>query len=109
MMAGKNLHVKKGDTVMVVTGKDKAKTGKILQILPNKDGVLVEGLNIVKRHTRARGNESGGILEKESPIHCSNVMMYCGKCSKPVRTRTRLLDDGKKARICVKCGEAFDK
>jgi large subunit ribosomal protein L24 len=108
-MAGKNMHVKKGDTVMIVTGKDKSKTGKILQILPKKDGVLVEGLNIVKRHTRARGNESGGILEKEAPIHCSNVMMYCVKCSKPVRTRTTLLEDSKKARICVKCGEAFDK
>jgi large subunit ribosomal protein L24 len=108
-MAGKNLHVKKGDTVMVVTGKDKTKTGKVLQILSKKEGVLVEGLNIVKRHTRARGNESGGIMEKEAPIHISNVMMYCGKCSKPVRTRINLLDDGKKARICVKCGEAFDK
>ncbi len=108
-MAGKNLHVKKGDTVMVVTGKDKSKTGKILQILPKKDGVIVEGLNIVKRHTRARGNESGGIVEKEAPIHQSNVMMYCGKCKKPVRTRINVLDDGKKARICVKCGDAFDK
>ncbi len=108
-MAGKNLHVKKGDTVMVVTGKDKSKTGKILQILPKKDGVLVEGLNMVKRHTRARGNEAGGILEKEAPIHNSNVMMYCGKCKKPVRTRISVLEDGKKVRICVKCGEAFDK
>jgi large subunit ribosomal protein L24 len=108
-MAGKNLHVKKGDTVMVTTGKDKTKTGKVLQILSKKNGVLVEGLNIVKRHTRAKGNESGGIIEKEAPIHISNVLMYCGKCSKPVRTRVNVLDDGKKARICVKCGEAFDK
>ena len=108
-MPGKNLNVKKGDTVMVVTGKDKSKTGKILQILPKKEGVLVEGLNKVKRHTKARGNESGGILEKEAPIHHSNVMMYCGKCKKPVRTRIKALEDGKKTRICVKCGEAFDK
>src|SRR5208282_5980174 len=108
-MLGKNLHVKKGDMVMVVTGKDKSKTGKVLQIVPKKEGVLVEGLNVVKRHTRARGNESGGILEKEAPIHSSNVMIYCGKCRKPVRTRVAALEDGKKARVCVKCGESFDK
>lgn len=108
-MPGKNLHIKKGDTVMVVTGKDKSKTGKVLQILPKKEGVLVEGLNIVKRHTRARGNQPGGIQEKEAPVHYSNVMMYCGKCHKAVRTRINTLEDGKKARICVKCGEAFDK
>ena len=108
-MLGKNLHVKKGDTVMVVTGKDRSKTGKVLQILPKKEGVLVEGLNIVKRHTRPRGNVAGGINEKEAPIHISNVMIYCAKCKKPVRTRMSLLEDGKKVRICVKCGESFDK
>ena len=108
-MLGKNQHVKKGDTVMVIAGKDKTKTGKILQVLPKKEGVLVEGLNVIKRHTRARGNEPGGILEKEAPIHISNVMIYCGKCRKPVRTKINVLEDGKKARVCVKCGEAFDK
>jgi large subunit ribosomal protein L24 len=108
-MLGKKLHVKKNDTVIVVTGKDKTKTGKVLQILPKKDGVLVEGINIIKRHTRPRGNESGAIVEKEAAIHISNVMIYCGKCSKPVRTRINTLEDGKKVRICVKCGEAFDK
>ena len=108
-MLGKKLHVKKGDTVMVVTGKDKSKTGKILRLLPKKDGVLVEGLNIVKRHTRARGNEAGGIVEKEASIHISNVMLYCGTCKKAVRTKSKILDDGNKARVCVKCGESFDK
>jgi large subunit ribosomal protein L24 len=108
-MLGKNLHVKKGDMVMVVTGKDKSKTGKVLQIVPKKEGVLVEGLNIVKRHTRARGNESGGIVEKEAPVHISNVMVYCGKCRKPIRTRIKVLEDCKKARVCVKCGDSFDK
>ena len=108
-MLSKKLHVKKGDMVMVIAGKEKSKTGKVLQILPKADGVLVEGLNIVKRHSRARGNEPGGIKEKESPIHISNIMVYCGKCKKAVRTRTSVLDDGKKARICIKCGEAFDK
>jgi len=108
-MLSKNVHVKKGDTVMVVAGKDKSKTGKVLQILPKKEGVLVEGLNKIKRHTRARGNEPGGILEKEAPIHVSNVMVYCGKCRKPARTKITILEDGKKTRVCVKCGESFDK
>lgn len=108
-MLGKNLHVKKGDTVMVTTGKDKSKTGKVLQVVAKRDGVLVEGINLIKRHTRARGNEPGGIVEKEAPIHISNVMIYCGKCKKPVRTKVSALADGKKARVCVKCGEAFDK
>ena len=108
-MLGKNLHVKKGDTVMVIAGKDKAKTGKILRVVAKKDGVLVEGINTHKRHVRARGNEPGGITEKEAPIHISNVMIYCGKCRKPVKTRVNVLEDGKKARICVKCGESFDK
>jgi large subunit ribosomal protein L24 len=108
-MLSRNVHVKKGDMVMVVTGKDKSKTGKVLMILPKKEGVLVEGLNKIKRHTRARGNEPGGILEKEAPIHVSNVMVYCGKCRKPVRTKITILEDGKKTRVCVKCGESFDK
>ena len=108
-MLTKNVHVKKGDTVMIVTGKDKSKTGKVLHILHKKDGVLVEGLNKIKRHTRARGNEPGGILEKEAPIHVSNVMVYCGRCRKPVRTKITILEDGKKTRVCVKCGESFDK
>jgi len=108
-MLGKKLHVKKNDTVMVVTGKDKAKTGKVLTIVPKKDGVIVEGINVVKRHTKPRGSEQGGILEKEAPVHISNVMLLCPKCNKPVRTRTEVLADGKKARCCVKCGESFDK
>ena len=108
-MLGKKLHVKKNDTVMVITGKDKAKTGKILSPVPKKDGVLIEGINIVKRHTKARGSEQGGILEKEAPVHISNVALFCAKCNKPVRTRVTVLEDGKKARCCVKCGESFDK
>ena len=93
---------------MVITGKEKSKTGKVLQMLPKKDGVIVEGLNIVKRHTKARGNEPGGIWRRKR-LSTSPMSMYCSKCSKPVRTRNSALEDGKKARICVKCGEAFDK
>ncbi len=108
-MLDKKFHVKKGDTVSVIAGKDKSKTGKVIRILPKKDGVLVEGLNIVKRHTRARGNEPGGIVEKESPLHVSNVMLYCEKCKKPVRSKMNILEDGKKVRVCIKCGDSFDK
>ena len=107
-MLGKKLHVKKGDTVVVTTGKDRNKTGKILQLVPKKDGVLVEGLNVVKRHTRAKGNEPGGIVEKEAPVHISNVMVYCGKCKKAVRTRIMVHEDRSKERLCNKCGESFD-
>lgn len=108
-MVGKKMHVKKGDTVIITTGKDKNRTGKILITLPKKDSVLVEGLNMVKKHTRARGNESGGIAEKEAGVHVSNVLLYCGKCSKGVRTRVHQLEDGNKERVCVKCGQSFDK
>jgi large subunit ribosomal protein L24 len=108
-MLGKKLHIKKGDTVMLISGKDSKKTGKVLRILPKKEGVLVEGLNIVKRHTRARGNEPGGIAEKEAPVHYSNVMLFCGKCSLPVRSKAKVLENGEKIRVCIKCGEAFDK
>lgn len=100
-------HVNKGDTVMVIAGKEKSKTGKILQLLPKKNGVIVEGLNLVKRHTKAKGNESGQIKEKEASIHISNVMPYCSKCSKPVRTSKKFLEDGKKQRVCIKCGTTF--
>ncbi|MDD2318689.1 MAG: 50S ribosomal protein L24 [Geobacteraceae bacterium] len=108
-MQGNKLRVRKGDTVMVVTGKDNNKTGKILRVFSKKDSVVVEGLNIVKKHTRARGNQPGGIEEKEAPIHISNVMLYCPKCTKPVRVKKAVLENGEKARLCVKCGEAFDK
>ncbi|HEY3307143.1 MAG TPA: 50S ribosomal protein L24 [Desulfuromonadaceae bacterium] len=102
-------HVSKGDTVMVVAGKEKNKTGKIVQLLPKKDSVIVEGLNMVKRHLKARGNEPGGIKEKEAAIHISNVMPFCSKCSKPVRIKRTTLENGEKQRICVKCGNSLVK
>ncbi|OGU00309.1 MAG: 50S ribosomal protein L24 [Geobacteraceae bacterium GWC2_48_7] len=102
-------HVRKGETVMVIAGKEKTKTGKVLQFLPKKDSVIVEGLNMVKRHMKARGNEPGGIKEKEAGIHISNVLPYCSKCSTGVRTRKLLLENGDKQRICVKCGNSLEK
>lgn len=108
-MVDTKLKIKKGDTVMVITGKDSKKTGKVLRIFTKKDRVVIEGLNIIKKHTRARGTQPGGIEEKESPLHISNVMMYCSKCTKPVRIKKNILENGEKVRVCSKCGEAFDK
>lgn len=107
-MQAKKFHVAKGDTVMVIAGKEKSKTGKVLKVLPKKDGVIVEGLNMVKRHVRARGNEPGGIVEKEAALHVSNVQLYCTKCVKPVRTSVKVLDNGDKQRTCVKCGTSLE-
>lgn len=104
------VHVKKGDTVVVITGKDKDKRGKILQVLPRENRVIVEGVNIVKRHIRPRpGLTQTGIVEKPAPIHASNVMVYCERCGAPRRARRKVLQDGQKVRVCVKCGESFDK
>lgn len=108
-MQSQKFHVSKGDTVMVIAGKEKSKTGTVQKILPKKDSVIVEGMNMVKRHVRARGNEPGGIVEKEAAIHISNVQLYCTKCAKSVRARVKVLDNGDKQRICVKCGVSLEK
>ncbi|HHW44549.1 MAG TPA: 50S ribosomal protein L24 [Desulfotomaculum sp.] len=100
------LHVRKGDTVLVITGKDAGKRGKILSCLPEKGRVIVEGVNKVKRHTRpTQRNPRGGIMEMEAPIHASNVMLFCSKCNSPTRVAKKFLDDGRKVRVCRKCGE----
>ena len=105
-MAVKKLHVKKDDLVMVVAGKDKGKSGKVLRVLPEKGRVLVENLNVVKRHTRpSQTNNEGGIIEKESPIAISNVQLLCPGCNQAARTGIKMLDDGSKVRFCKKCNE----
>ena len=102
------LHVKKGDTVMVLTGKDKGKVGKILKAIPKKMRVVVEGVNLIKKHQRpTQSNPEGGIITKEAPIHVSNVLLFCPKCNKGVRTRKKI-DENRKIRVCVKCGYEFD-
>ncbi|NYE57953.1 50S ribosomal protein L24 [Carboxydothermus ferrireducens] len=104
------LKVKKGDTVLVIAGKDKDKKGKIVQVLPKENRVVVEGVNIVKRHTRPNPKlPQGGIVEKEAPIHVSNVMVICPSCGKPTRVGKKFLADGKKIRVCKKCGESLDR
>lgn len=105
-MAVTKLHVKKDDMVMIIAGKDKGKSGKVLRVLPDKGRVLVESLNVVKRHTRpSQMNKEGGIIEKEAPISISNVLLLCPGCNKPVRTGVKVLDDGSKVRFCKKCNE----
>ncbi len=102
------LNVRKGDKVVVITGKDAGKQGKIIEVDPKRNRVIVEGVNVVKRHSRpTRKLPQGGIQEKEAPISRSNVMLICGRCHKPTRVGKRILDDGSKVRICKKCGEAL--
>jgi large subunit ribosomal protein L24 len=102
-------HIRKNDTVMVIAGKEKGKSGRVLRVLPEKQRVVIERVNFVKRHARpSRQFRQGGIIEKEASIHISNVMIMCPKCNKPVRVGTKRLEDGKKARICRKCEEVLE-
>jgi len=102
-------HIKKDDKVKVIAGKDKGKIGKILKVDRKKDRVLVENINVVKRHTRPTAkNRQGGIVESEATVPWSNVMLMCSKCLSPVRIQMRRLDDGKKVRSCRKCNEIID-
>jgi len=108
-MTKQKMHVKKGDNVVVLAGKDRGKNGKVLQALPQKDRVVVENVNVIKRHSRPRPGQEGGIFEREAAIHASNVKLVCPACGEDTRTGVRLLDDGLKARYCKKCNEIVDK
>ena len=102
-------HIKKDDKVKIITGKDKGKIGKVLQVDRKKDRLLVENINVVKRHTRPTAqNRQGGIVESEEPISWSNAMLMCNKCLSPIRIQMKQLDDGKKVRVCRKCSEVID-
>ncbi|MBG0777211.1 MAG: 50S ribosomal protein L24 [Desulfovibrionaceae bacterium] len=102
--------IHKDDKVMITTGKDKGKIGKVLRILSKKGRVLVEKVNMVKRHTKGNpyAQQPGGIIEKEAPVHLSNVMIVCDACAKPTRVGYRTTEDGKKVRFCKKCNEIID-
>jgi large subunit ribosomal protein L24 len=103
-------HIKKNDLVMVINGKEEGKSGRVLRVLTEKEKVIIEKINFVKRHSRPHGQQrQGGIVEKEAPLHLSNVMLLCEKCNKPVRIGHRVVEGGKKVRVCRKCGESFDK
>jgi large subunit ribosomal protein L24 len=102
-------HIKKDDKVKVTTGKDAGKIGKVLKVNRKKQRVLVENVNVMKKHTRPSvKNRQGGIVETEAPLHWSNVMLLCNKCVKPVRIKMQQLEDGKKVRVCRKCNEQID-
>ncbi|MFY9708064.1 MAG: 50S ribosomal protein L24 [Desulfobacterales bacterium] len=102
--------IKKDDKVKVIAGKDKGKIGKVLRVIRKKNRVLVENVNMVKRHAKPSAqNRQGGIIEGEAPIHWSNLMLMCSKCMAPTRIKIQRLDDGKKVRACGKCDEIIDK
>lgn len=102
-------HVRKNDVVQVKIGKDRGKTGKILRVVRKTGKVVVEKVNVVKRHTKPTGKAAGGIIEKETPIAVSNVLLFCEKCGKGVRTVSKVVDSGKKLRSCRKCNTQLDK
>ncbi len=101
--------IKKDDKVRVIAGKEKGKMGKVLRIFGDKNRVIIENVNFVKRHTKPGGQtRQGGIIEKEASIHWSNVMLMCNKCINHVRIKMRRLEDGRMVRVCKKCGEIID-
>ncbi len=103
------MNVKKGDTVVVIAGKDNGKTGKILQVITKKERVIIEGVNMIKKHQKPGPNmRQGGIMEMEAAIHVSNVMLYDSKAKSGTRVKHKLLEDGNKVRVSVKTGEVLD-
>jgi len=103
------MKIRKNDTVLVVVGKDKGKKGKVRFAYPKEEKVLVEGVNFIKRHTKAvRQIRQAGIVEREAPIHVSNVMLLCSRCNHPARVGFLFLEDGRKVRVCRSCGEVID-
>jgi large subunit ribosomal protein L24 len=100
------IHVKKSDTVFVLTGKDAGKTGKVLDVFADKGTLIVEGVNMSVKHKKPRGrNQQGGIVHQESAISSSNVMFVCDKCKRPAKIGRKILADGEKVRVCKSCGE----
>ena len=108
MQQGKNF-LKVNDQVEVITGKDKGRVGKVLKVYNKSDRALVERINMIKRHTKARAaGQEGQIVEKEAPIHVSNLMLVCPKCTNTARVARKTLDDGSKVRVCKKCSESIE-
>jgi large subunit ribosomal protein L24 len=101
--------IRKNDTVMVIKGRERGKTGKVLRVLPGSGRVVIERLNLVKRHQKPRGTgTAGGLIEKEAPMQLANVMVLCERCNAPVRIGTKVAADGVKARACRRCGESLE-
>ncbi len=103
------MKIRKNDTVLVIAGKDKGKKGKVRFAYPKDGRLLVEGINMIKKHARAvKGARQAGIIEREEPINIANVMLLCSKCNHPTRVGFRFLGDGKKVRVCRRCSEVVD-
>lgn len=109
-MARGGLTIRKNDTVLVIAGREKGKRGKVLFVLPARERVIVERINMVKKHQRPTQKlRQGGIIEREAPLHVSNVMLVCSKCDKATRVGMRVLSDDRRARVCRRCGDIVDK
>jgi large subunit ribosomal protein L24 len=103
-------HVRRGDTVSVIAGRERGKRGKVLRVLPGAGRVLVEKLNMVKKHQRPTQKlRQGGIIERENPLALSNVLVVCSRCDKASRSGIKVLGDGRKVRVCKRCGESIDR
>ena len=104
--SGKPMFVRKNDHVLILSGEDKGKQGKVLKVLPKEQRVIIEGVNFIKRHTKtSQTNPKGGIVEKEGMVNASNVMVVCEKCGEPTRVSFKVIADGSRVRSCKKCGE----
>jgi large subunit ribosomal protein L24 len=110
-MAATSTPIRKNDNVLVITGRDRGKRGRVLRVLPTKGRLIVEGVNFIKRHTKAnpQRNIKGGIVQREASLHASNVQLVCPECGAPTRIGNRRLDDGKRVRFCRKCKGVVDK
>ncbi|OGL74218.1 50S ribosomal protein L24 [Candidatus Uhrbacteria bacterium RIFCSPHIGHO2_12_FULL_57_11] len=103
-----SLKIRTGDKVKVIAGKEKGKTGKVIQVFPSASRAVVEGVNVITRHVRGRrGGEKGQKLSFPGPLHVSNLMLVCGKCGKTTRLAMKILEDGKRIRVCKHCGEGI--
>jgi large subunit ribosomal protein L24 len=103
--------IRKNDNVVVTTGKDRGKRGRVLKVLPEKNRVVVEGVNFIKRHTKPNPQRQikGGVVEREASLHASNVQLVCPECGKPTRLGRKILGDGRKVRVCRKCEGVVDR
>ena len=103
------MRIRTGDTVLVIAGKEKGKTGRVERHITGQDRLIVEGVNLVTKHMKARPNvQQSGRIQKEAPIHSSNVVLICNKCNEPTKPKTKFLDTGSRVRSCVKCQEVID-
>jgi large subunit ribosomal protein L24 len=103
--------IRKNDTVLIITGKDRGKRGRVLKVLPEKNRLIIEGMNLIKRHTRPNPgkNIKGGIVEREASLHASNAQLVCPECGAQTRVGRKILGDGRKVRVCRKCEGVVDK